>query len=112
MKTFYDFLLEAPQTPPASPAAGSPPPSPGSPPSSASPPSPALGGGPTPLGGGGGLPGGIGGGLPDMASPAGGPSPGGPTGPVSIKKTKALNVFDALEKLINNSGQNNSKMVK
>ena len=115
MKTFYDFLLEAPQSPaPANATGGSLPP--------ASSPTPPAGG----------PPGGLGGPLGGLSSPSplGGPSaglpslgsselsgPGSPAspsaGPVPIQKLKSLTVWDALEKLIKNkNGQSDSNMIK
>lgn len=117
MKTFYDFLLEAPQSPavPANTPGGSPTP--------ASSPTPPAGGPP------GGLGGPLGG--PSSPSPLGGPSAGGlpslgssdlssggspaspSAGPVPIQKLKSLTVWDALEKLIKNkNGQSDSNMIK
>lgn len=118
MKTFYDFLLEAP-TPPAAPA-----------PSAATPPPPAApgagaGAGPTgsppsPLGGLGPSLGSIGGGSP-MPSPMGGGMgmgsegmpQGSPQGKATVQKVKTLSVWDALEKSLGNkNGQNKNNMVK
>jgi hypothetical protein len=119
MKTFYDFLLEAPQPAPAG----------GSPPSAAAPP-------PAPPGGTAAAPpmdapiGGMGG-PPPMGGMGGPPSLGGPPSPdlggmgmgmgdpsqqaqpeIKIKKVKALDVFQALEKVVRNKhGQNSNKMV-
>lgn len=112
MKTFYQFLLEAPTPPPA--AAGA---SPSSPPPGA--------GGPIPGGPTGGPPMGLGGppmGGPSLGGPPmGGPSLGGLDGPqpaqspsqgVPVQKYKTTNVWQALEKIIKNkNGQSQEKMI-
>lgn len=118
MKTFYQFLLEAP-TPPPAPAGNTTPspsgpatPPPGSPPAGG----PASLGGPSlgsPLGGGmGGPP--LGGGSPSLG---GGLDMGmqpqqNQSSSVSVQKSKPINVWQALEKLVKNkNGQNQSKMI-
>lgn len=120
MKTFYQFLTEAPQQPPA----GGPNPPAGGP---ASPPGgPSLGGGPSPIGGGAGLGGppmgggaGLGGppmgGAPSLGGGLGGPTGGDPTQPqgqINVQKSKPLSVWQALEKIVQaKNGQNQNKMV-
>lgn len=119
MKTFYQFLLEAPTppTPPTGNAGSSPAAAPPANPSSAPPAGGSMG-----LGG------------PGMGSPLGGPMGGPPLGGASpslgggidagiqpqqnqssnvpVQKSKPINVWQALEKLVKNkNGQNQSKMI-
>jgi len=114
MKTFYDFLLEAPQPPTGGPPAAS-----GSPPAGGlggPPPGPPAGGlGGPPMGGpppgppAGGL-----GGPPGMASPdlgIGGGDQSQPQSQVKIQTSKSVNVWQALEKILGKNGQNSKKMV-
>ena len=116
MKTFYDFLLEAPQPPTGSPPAGGPPPAGGL---GGPPPGGGLGGppgGPPPAGGLGGPPGG-----PPPAVGLGGPQGGAnpdlggdqsqPQSQVKIQTSKSVNVWQALEKILGKNGQNSKKMV-
>lgn len=117
MKTFYQFLLEAP-TPQAAPTGSTPPtsaaPAPGSP---STPPgsSPTLGGPSlgSPIGGGlGGPP--MGGGAPSLGGglDMGAQPQQNQSSSVPVQKSKPINVWQALEKLVKNkNGQNQSKMI-
>lgn len=104
MKTFYDFLLEAPQPPatspePAPPAGGL----------GAAPPPYAPPGGPPMAPPGPGMPD-MGMGAPDMGMMGGGAPPNA-SQPVSIQKSKSISVWDALEKIINKNRQPSKKML-
>ena len=110
MKTFYDFLLEAPQPPTGGPPAPSPPAGLGSPPPGGAPPGGLMGGAPPPASPMGGAPPASPMGNPMGASPMGDPAAGA-QGQAKTQKFKALNVFQALEKVLNKNGQNSSKMV-
>lgn len=114
MKTFYQFLTEAPT--PAGPSPDAAAPAPG-----AAPEAPdsigGLGGGPGPGGPGimpGGPPGGGLGGLSGgLGGPSLGPSPdGSQASNMPVQKYKSIDVWQALEKLIKNkNGQNQDKML-
>lgn len=117
MKTFYQFLNEAPLTPPGAPPTP-PPGGPASPPTGGAslggPPSPGGGGGlgGPPMGGGGlgGPP--MGGGSPSLGSPPMGGDPSKPQGQINVQKSKPLSVWQALEKIIQSkNGQSQNKML-
>ena len=118
MKTFYQFLLEAPTPamPPAS-VGNTPPPSPGTGPGSPMPGSgpPSALGGPSlgsPISGGlGGPP--LGGGAPSLGGLDMGAQPQqNQSSSVPVQKSKSINVWQALEKLVKNkNGQNQNKMI-
>jgi len=116
MKTFYQFLLEAPTPQAAAPTGNAPPAAaPGSPPTPPSPGSSPLGGPSlgSPIGGGlGGPP--IGGGAPSLGGglDMGAQPQQNQSSSVTVQKSKPINVWQALEKLVKNkNGQNQSKMI-